>query len=517
MKKVIYLFLLLSISITPLFADWELFKNNVTYYYYNGEYNIDVKFLQSEDNPNLLYSKVFLDFKQDQCFDSLLPYIDIFEREWYAHWNGHPVPDSIYINNDTTFIPLFNDNYYFYLITTQEPGNSVSITNIIQKDTISYSIKCDSISLINIFNTMDSARYYTINKIINSSQCYPRSIILSKSYGLIYSNNWEKILNLDCESYYNDPLQLSLVGIDDGIKPLGYSFKPFIDAFTKIKAGDILVWAFDDIYGFSGSTGKIREEITSTELKDSVITYTSNIASATYVLNPNPMNHDTLSLINNVKQFVDLRTVLKLFDMSANTFFESNLYLGSIGFNDFNEHITKDGYKRDKSRFTSDTVDILAAKATHIKVRKDSCIVGWYLSDPGETYFYFSSDMGFLERNTGNNHLEDISKELVGYVRDGIVYGDTTFDWDVSVNEPKWLSEICISPNPARDYIYINSPFLESIFGIWLYQIYDILGNCVQNGIIETDKINISGLATGFYTVRFFNGQKQKVEKLMKE
>ena len=455
--------------------------------------------------------KFFLDFKQDQCFDSLMPLIDIFDRKWYADWNGLPVPDSIYINNDTTFIPLFNDNYYFYILTTQTPGIATSITNIIKKDTISYTIKCDSISIIDIFNTMDSARYYTINKIINSSQCFPRRIILSKSYGIIYSNNWEKMLNLDCKGYYDDPLQLSLVGIDDGIKQLGYSFKPFMDAFTKIKPGDILVWAIDDIYGFSGRTGRIREEVTSKYLADSVFSYTSDETKAEHYFDLNHPPLDTLTIDRNVIYHIDLRAVRKLFDMSANTFFESNLNLGSIGFYDFDEYITKDGYKRDKSRFTSDTVNIIASKTSHVVVRKDSCIVGGYLSEPSETFFFFSSEFGFFERNTGPNHLEDNSKELVGYVRDGIVYGDTTFDWDVSVNEPKWLNDLSIYPTPARDYINVTD-FLS-----WQYQIYDLLGNCVQSGIIESDKINISQLYPGFYTVRFFSGSRQMVEKMMKE
>ncbi|HPD33946.1 MAG TPA: T9SS type A sorting domain-containing protein [Candidatus Kapabacteria bacterium] len=517
MKKVIYLLILLLISLTQLFADWDLYKKDITYYYFNGDYNVDIKFLQSSDNPNLLYSKVFLDFKKDECFDSLKPLIDIFDRKWYADWNGLPVPDSILINNDTTFIPLFNNNYYFYLITNQKPGDSVLISNIIQKDTINYTIKCDSISLVSIFNAKDSARYYSINKTINSSKCFPRSIILSKSYGIIYSNNWEKILNLDCEEYYKDPLQLNLVGIDDGIKPLGYSFKPFMDAFTQIKTGDILVWIYSYVYGYSGNTGKIREEITSTYLADSVFSYTSNIAKADHGFNYNNYDKYTLTFEKNVVSYVDLRALRKLFDMSANTFFESNLNLGSLDFNNFNEYITKDGYKRDKSRFTADSVEILATKTTHILIDNDSCKVGSYLSEPSETFLYFSSDVGFLERNTGNNHLEDISKSLMGYVRDGKVYGDTTFDWDVSVNEPKWLSNFSISPNPASDYIYINSSLVEGTGGVWQYQIYDILGNCVQSGTIESNKINIARLLTGFYTLRFFCGEKQIVEKLIKE
>jgi len=76
---------------------------------------------------------------------------------------------------------------------------------------------------------------------------------------------------------------------------------------------------------------------------------------------------------------------------------------------------------------------------------------------------------------------------------------------------------ISIFPNPASDYIYISSTLINGTGVVWKYQIYDILGNCVQNGTIESDKINISRLSSGFYTVRFFNGGKQVVEKMMKE
>jgi|GEM_PF-1897435 len=523
MKKVIYVFLLLSISITPLFADWELFKNNVTYYYIiDNKYGsldthtIDIKFLKSIENPNMLYSNVYLGFKQNPCFDSLKDYIDIRNPQYLVDWEGILAPDSIYVNKDTSFIPIFNKNNYFYIITSQNPGDSTIISNIVQKDTINYIIKCDSISFINIFDLKDSARFYSINKIINSTKCYPRSLILSKSYGIIHSMNWEKLLNNECLLHNNDPFQLDLVGIDDGANVKGFSFKPFMDAFTQFQPGDILVWEFSNLYAWQGSWGAIRKEITSTYLSDSVFSYTSDDVKIEYFQNDYLQRKDTLTITKNVMNHIDLRAIRRLFDMSAGTFFEFNFKMGEVPKED-SYYITKNGYKKDISKFTNKLEDVIICTIPNILTRKDSCRVSLFYVDPADTYYYFSSDVGYLESRTGSSAIEEIYDKLVGYVRDGIVYGDTTFDWDVSVNEPKWLSEICISPNPARDYIYINSPFLESIFGIWLYQIYDILGNCVQNGIIETDKINISGLATGFYTVRFFNGQKQKVEKLMKE
>lgn len=87
----------------------------------------------------------------------------------------------------------------------------------------------------------------------------------------------------------------------------------------------------------------------------------------------------------------------------------------------------------------------------------------------------------------------------------------------MGVKEDEQGNDISIFPNPASDYIYINSSIIDEAVGVWQYQIYDILGNSVQEGMIESDKINISQLSAGFYTVRFFNGVKQLVEKLMKE
>jgi|GEM_PF-546533 len=80
-----------------------------------------------------------------------------------------------------------------------------------------------------------------------------------------------------------------------------------------------------------------------------------------------------------------------------------------------------------------------------------------------------------------------------------------------NVKENKLTSGPFIFPNPARDFIntaaYIGGQ----------YQIYDLLGSCVQTGLIETENINVASLPAGFYTIRFFKEGKQVVEKMMKE
>ncbi|HRS01249.1 MAG TPA: T9SS type A sorting domain-containing protein [Bacteroidota bacterium] len=65
-------------------------------------------------------------------------------------------------------------------------------------------------------------------------------------------------------------------------------------------------------------------------------------------------------------------------------------------------------------------------------------------------------------------------------------------------------------PNPAQDYLNASS------YIGWQYQIYDMLGNCFQSRLIESEKINISSLPTGFYTIRFYKDGKQVVEKIIK-
>lgn len=64
-------------------------------------------------------------------------------------------------------------------------------------------------------------------------------------------------------------------------------------------------------------------------------------------------------------------------------------------------------------------------------------------------------------------------------------------------------------PNPTRDFIN-TAAYLG-----WQYQIYDLLGNCVQSGLIDSEYINIASLPADFYMIRFFKEGKQVVEKMM--
>lgn len=79
---------------------------------------------------------------------------------------------------------------------------------------------------------------------------------------------------------------------------------------------------------------------------------------------------------------------------------------------------------------------------------------------------------------------------------------------DVKESEP--ASSNSIYPNPARDFINA-ADYLG-----WEYQMYDLLGNNVQMGLVNSENINISKLSAGFYSIRFFKEGKQEVKKLIK-
>ncbi len=160
-------------------------------------------------------------------------------------------------------------------------------------------------------------------------------------------------------------------------------------------------------------------------------------------------------------------------------------------------------------------------------VRNDTLVIGW--GGWGNEGFTISTDGG--EKWLYSYFLDDCTDIILhnGYLfvstdKASNWCGITRYKWSdimqfvrfADVKDEQNIADLFIYPNPAQDYIYINSPLIDGV-GVWQYQIYDLLGNCIQSGLIESDKINISQLSTGFYTVRFFNDGKQIVEKMMKE
>jgi len=85
---------------------------------------------------------------------------------------------------------------------------------------------------------------------------------------------------------------------------------------------------------------------------------------------------------------------------------------------------------------------------------------------------------------------------------------------DVKDNAP--TSDISIYPNPASEYIIINSNPIEQSGGVLEYTILNLLGQNVQSDVLTDSKIDISKLPPGVFCIVFSNAGKQIIKKFIK-
>jgi hypothetical protein len=128
------------------------------------------------------------------------------------------------------------------------------------------------------------------------------------------------------------------------------------------------------------------------------------------------------------------------------------------------------------------------------------------LPRPRVTDFIVKDDYVFISANRGDHygdHYKDIFRAKIS-------------DLITDIQDDAPSSEISIYPNPASDYIYINSPLVVGAGGIYEYTIIDLLGQNVQRSVLTDSKIDISKIPTGAYCIVFSNGGKQIIQKFIK-
>jgi len=102
------------------------------------------------------------------------------------------------------------------------------------------------------------------------------------------------------------------------------------------------------------------------------------------------------------------------------------------------------------------------------------------------------------------------------FASDGGAFRAKISDLITGIQDDAPTSEISIYPNPASDYIYINSPLVEGSVGIYEYTIFDLLGQNVQRSVLTDSKIDISKIPTGAYCIVFFQWRKTNNSKIYK-
>jgi hypothetical protein len=118
------------------------------------------------------------------------------------------------------------------------------------------------------------------------------------------------------------------------------------------------------------------------------------------------------------------------------------------------------------------------------------------------TGFIVKGDYVFISA-LRDDHYEDIFRAKIP-------------DLITSIQDDAPSSEISIYPNPASDFIYINSHLVVGAGGIYVYTIFDLLGQNVQRSVLTDSKIDISKIPTGIYSIVFSNCGKQIIQKFIK-
>ncbi len=105
-------------------------------------------------------------------------------------------------------------------------------------------------------------------------------------------------------------------------------------------------------------------------------------------------------------------------------------------------------------------------------------------------------------------HMEDYKDNIVEYVfRPAFIYGSFYVGTGKEIKpQNNNLQELAISPNPAHRFIRLSVDETKDLS----YEIFSMDGKIMQSGNLNTNTIDVTGLASGIYTIAL----KKKEEKI---
>jgi hypothetical protein len=135
---------------------------------------------------------------------------------------------------------------------------------------------------------------------------------------------------------------------------------------------------------------------------------------------------------------------------------------------------------------------------------------------------FMSSDFSenWIKKNTGMTNYPTYSlasnKDYIFAATAVGVYRAKLSDLGVNAVEESKTVDISISPNPATDYIEVNSPSIKRGIGsVSEIAIYNMLGECVlrvEQAPSPVQRIDVSGLTEGIYIIRIGNETRKFVK-----
>ena len=390
--------------------------------------------------------------------------------------------------------------YWFYIPLNSKVGNSWDIINPKGVDTTlekyqKISFKCTSLGVDTILSTIqDSVKIIEIS--INNQ--VKGRFVLSKNYGLITFPPFNNLFQTE----NNNLGELNIAGLDNKGTKMGYVPKKYtFNDFFQLKVGDIKYWV-NSTYSLTPGDYVRSDSIINVERTDEYIRYDYYCVKYDY---------DDVSYP--IKRYYDSDTILysdfeQIIENNFNTIFIVKSLFSPV----------------DYVPFIFGGNILIPSTTIHLgKPLIEGIDYSYWIHNNGEQIYYSDDSICQIGMITDHNmwrsyypiigndyiSLELNSTLVVGFKMDGKIYGNIPKEFTSGVRD--YESSAYIFPNPARDFI--NT---AAYFG-WQYQIYDLLGSCVQKGLIDSENINVASLPTGFYTIRFFKEGKQVIEKMMKE
>lgn len=496
-----------------------------------------------ENGNKTYYSERYLRQKNFPCINDTM---DIFAVFKLAGGRGPAIyyfQEDIYtIKKDTAIFHLLfieantwdatiTENYQIDVIF---PLNLQVGDEYIQKPAENYSTistKCISRTNSLTFNLEDSVATYVVNWGPNKID----TIILSKQFGFI------DFIPITALARYNKNSRITLAGIKDEQQSLGVQMPDSLrdDQILNFKVGDIIKWESQTYQNYYHR----RDSVISVErTADSIIITCARTEINTVIPfvddnynNPHQPPYTTYWTKTSTKrEAYPLKEFLYVFNAPTNDFMllSTSYFTDEQKNSNFKQVVHKLCQK--PVIYGSDTALALSyyeSESTLTFVDEQNCQIEHILVDGGYYSVHLDSKFGFTHKyynlpfsleHYGQAIWCEYADEwidVVGYRLNGEVWGDISMPDTTALQIPGILISVepdknniySVSPNPARDYITVD-PYIG-----WDYQIYDLLGNNVQSGVIDSERINVSALSTGFYTIRIFKNGKQYVSKIMKE
>ena len=245
MRRFIFISLYLIISLKLQCQDWRLFPKGQRSYY-ELSFNNQASFTEIlvNDSINLIDDTIKIYFNKKQPLNTCITKTGI-QNIAGNNTQSYLRLDSGFIFNDTSYFLCteFADKSYFIFFNKAKQNDNWTLINS------QISFTCDSVTILNLFDVVDSVKYFSINKINPNQYLNNLTFILSKNHGLIQFAPFGQLI-------YSNPYdvgKVSLIGYEmNGLK-FG-KFIPDFKDFFHLSNGDVLFWLYDsESYSFLNS------------------------------------------------------------------------------------------------------------------------------------------------------------------------------------------------------------------------------------------------------------------------